>query len=85
LATVDCNGRLAETAVVRALGWSRSLHLDVRECGPVLVTASVFGGEADAPACSEVACIPEPFVRLLVPRVSRLCGGCGAGQRVVTQ
>jgi hypothetical protein len=44
LATVDCNGRVAETAVINALGWVPGTRLDIRESGGlVLVTASRQG------------------------------------------
>jgi hypothetical protein len=44
LATIDCNGRVAETVVINALGWVPDTRLDIRECGGlVLVTASRHG------------------------------------------
>jgi hypothetical protein len=44
LATIDCNGRVAETAVINALGWVPGTRLDIREnSGLVLVTASRHG------------------------------------------
>jgi hypothetical protein len=44
VATIDCNGRVAETAVITALGWVPGTRLDIRECGGlVLVTASRHG------------------------------------------
>jgi hypothetical protein len=44
LATIDCNGRVAETAVINALGWVPGTRLDIRETGGlVLVIASRHG------------------------------------------
>ncbi len=44
LATIDCNGRLAETTVVRALGWAPGTRLDIHERGGlVLVVADRQG------------------------------------------
>jgi bifunctional DNA-binding transcriptional regulator/antitoxin component of YhaV-PrlF toxin-antitoxin module len=44
LATIDCNGRVAETAMINALGWEPGTRLDIREnSGLVLVTASRQG------------------------------------------
>jgi hypothetical protein len=44
LATIDCNGRVAETAVINALGWVPGTRLDIRESGGlVLVTGSRQG------------------------------------------
>jgi hypothetical protein len=44
LATIDCNGRVAETVVINALGWVPGTRLDIRESGGlVLVTASRHG------------------------------------------
>jgi hypothetical protein len=37
LATIDCNGRLAETAVVRALGWAQGTRLDIHESGGLVL------------------------------------------------
>jgi hypothetical protein len=43
-AAVDCNGRVAETAVLAALGWGPGLRLHLRECGGLLlVTADQQG------------------------------------------
>lgn len=40
IATVDCNGRVAEGAVITALGWAPGTRLDIRESGGlVLITA----------------------------------------------
>jgi len=44
LATIDCNGRVAETTVINALGWVPGTRLDIREsAGLVLVAASPQG------------------------------------------
>ena len=44
LATIDCNGRVAEAAVINALGWVPGTRLDIQEsAGLVLVTASRHG------------------------------------------
>lgn len=44
LATIDCNGRVAEAAVINALGWASGTRLDIQEsAGLVLVTASCHG------------------------------------------
>jgi hypothetical protein len=44
LATLDCNGRLAETTVVRALGWVLGTRLDIhKSSGLVLVVADLRG------------------------------------------
>jgi hypothetical protein len=44
LATIDCHGRVADTTVIRALGWAAGTRLDLRECGGlVLVTADRQG------------------------------------------
>jgi hypothetical protein len=44
LATVDCNGRVADTTVMNALGWVPGTRLDIREsAGLVLVVASRQG------------------------------------------
>lgn len=40
IAAVDCNGRVAEGAVITALGWAPGTRLDIRESGGlVLITA----------------------------------------------
>lgn len=40
LATIDCNGRVAEAAVITALGWVPGTRLDIRvHDGLVLITA----------------------------------------------
>lgn len=36
LSTVDDRGRIADRVVMRVLGWSAGLHLDIREAGGVL-------------------------------------------------
>jgi hypothetical protein len=49
LATIDCNGRLAETAVVRALGWAPGTRLDIHESGGfqrVRAAGGLTGGPA---------------------------------------
>jgi hypothetical protein len=44
LATIDCHGRIADRAVVGALGWAPGTRLGIRECGGlVLVTADREG------------------------------------------
>jgi hypothetical protein len=44
LATIDCNGRLADTTVSRALGWAPHTRLDNHESGGlVLVVADGHG------------------------------------------
>jgi hypothetical protein len=40
LATIDCNGRLADTTVVRALGWAPSNRLDIHESGGLVLVAA---------------------------------------------
>jgi hypothetical protein len=43
-ATVDCNGRVAESTVINALGWAPGTRLDIRENGGlILVTADRQG------------------------------------------
>jgi hypothetical protein len=41
MATLDCNGRLAEASVVAALGWGVGTRLDIHVCaGLVLISAN---------------------------------------------
>ncbi len=43
-AAIDCNGRVAENTVIRALGWAPGTRLDIREgSGLVLVRADRQG------------------------------------------
>jgi hypothetical protein len=43
-AAIDCNGRVAESAVINALGWAAGTRLHIRENGGlVLVTADQQG------------------------------------------
>lgn len=43
VATLDCNGRLADAAVVAALGWSVDTRLGIRvRSGLVLITADPY-------------------------------------------
>jgi hypothetical protein len=44
LAAIDCNGRVADTTVIRSLSWAPGIRLDIRECGGlVLVRADRRG------------------------------------------
>jgi hypothetical protein len=44
VAAMDCNGRVAETMVINALGWAPATRLDIRESGGlVLVRADRHG------------------------------------------
>ena len=74
LATIDCNGRVAEAAVINALGWACGTRLDIQETGGlVLVTASRHGvfamtgqGYLRLPATVRHCCALVPGDRVLL-------------------
>jgi len=74
LATIDCNGRLAETTVIRALGWAPGTRLDIHERGGlVLVVADRQGvfhmtgqGHVRLPATVRHWCALVPGDRVLL-------------------
>ncbi|HEU4422753.1 MAG TPA: AbrB/MazE/SpoVT family DNA-binding domain-containing protein [Pilimelia sp.] len=74
LATIDCNGRLADTTVVRALGWTPGTRLDIHEAaGLVLVAADRQGvfrltgqGHVRLPATVRHLCALLPGDRVLL-------------------
>jgi hypothetical protein len=72
-ATMDCNGRVAEVAVIGALGWAPGTRLNIREIGGlVLITADgtgVFGLNAHS--------------NLRLPAIVRHRCGLVAGDRVL--
>jgi len=44
LVTIDCNGRVAEAAVINALGWASGTRLHIQEsAGLIVMTASRHG------------------------------------------
>jgi hypothetical protein len=73
-ATIDCNGRVAEAAVITALGWTPGTRLDIRERGGlVLITAdrhAVFRmarqGQMRLPATVRHWCGLTPGTRVLL-------------------
>jgi hypothetical protein len=88
LATIDCNGRLAETTVVRALGWASGTRLDIHESGGfVLVAADRHGvfrltgqGHVRLPAAVRHWCALVPGDRvLLAADPDQAAGGAPAG------
>jgi hypothetical protein len=72
-ATMDCNGRIVEAAVIRALEWVPGTRLDMRvHGGLVLITADPTG----------VFRIRQPF-HLRLPAAVRHWCGLHAGDRVL--
>lgn len=44
LAIIDCNGRVADNHLLRALGWGTSTRLDIREQGGLLLVTATEQG-----------------------------------------
>jgi hypothetical protein len=74
VAAMDCNGRVADTAVIRALGWGDGTRVDIREqSGLVVVTADRHGvfrlsgsGYLRLPATARHWCGLQPGDRVLL-------------------
>jgi hypothetical protein len=49
LATIDCNGRVAETAVINALGRVPGTRLDIRESGRLVLALVTVGPSTGQP------------------------------------
>jgi hypothetical protein len=73
MAAMDCRGRIADRAVLQALGWVPSTPIDVRVSGGVGIVTSGTGG-----GCSITA-----HGHLRLPATVRHCLGLGAGDRVL--
>ena len=74
LAALDDRGRLADRAIMRVLGWSAGLRLDIREAGSVLVVHACPDGEFQVtgqghlrlPVLIRHRCALEPGDRVLL-------------------
>lgn len=82
-ATIDCNGRVAETAVITALGWVPGTHLNIQvHGGLILITADPHAafrmtrkGQVRLPAAVRHWCGLTPGSRVLLaadPAAGRL-------------
>lgn len=73
LAILDCNGRIADNHLLRALGWDTSTRLDIREQGGLLLITATAQGV--------FALTRQGHLRL--PATARRWCGLGAGDRVL--
>jgi hypothetical protein len=73
VAVVDCRGRVADRAVVTALGWMPGTRLDIRESNGLLIVRADAGGV--------FAVTGQGHLRLPAP--VRRCCGLVSGDRVL--
>lgn len=73
MATLDCNGRIADTNLLRALGWDTATRLDISEQGGLLLIAATTRGVFSLTRRGH----------LRLPATARRWCGLAAGDRVL--
>ena len=73
LASLDCNGRIADNNLLRALGWDAATRLDIREQGGLLLITSISQGVFSLTRGGH----------LRLPATARRWCGLAAGDRVL--